>query len=190
VTSRTTTARQFRKLVGGHVHIQSPFCEGLQAKCALERDEAGPLADRTLGDIQSSGERDLRTAEVCECSSFQHGCALYSMLNSQGKHAKPLYPYASGRMETMGDRIRQLRNARALTQEGLGRLVGVTKSAVSQWEDGSTKNLKLETFLRVCEALKTDAEYLIWGADRAAAGPGGVLRRVWKPKPGPKSSGT
>jgi transcriptional regulator with XRE-family HTH domain len=88
-------------------------------------------------------------------------------------------------METMGDRIRQLREARGLTQQQLGALVGVTKSAVSQWEDGSTKNLKLETFLRVCEVLQTDAEYLIWGPDRGAA-TRGVGKRVWKPKPAPK----
>jgi DNA-binding XRE family transcriptional regulator len=107
------------------------------------------------------------------------------MLNTQVKDAVPTSTYAFGCMETMGDRIRQLREARGLTQQQLGALVGVTKSAVSQWEDGSTKNLKLETFLRVCEVLQTDAEYLIWGPDRGAA-TRGVGKRVWKPKPAPK----
>jgi transcriptional regulator with XRE-family HTH domain len=70
-------------------------------------------------------------------------------------------------METMGDRIRTLREARKLTQEGLAKAVGVTKSAVSQWEGGSTKNIKLETFLGLLGVLRTDYEYLVYGAERA-----------------------
>jgi transcriptional regulator with XRE-family HTH domain len=104
------------------------------------------------------------------------------MLNLEVKDAVPSVPYA-GHMDTMGDRIRQLRAARNLTQEQLAKLAGVTKSAVSQWENGSTKDLKLKTFLLVLEALSTDANYLIWGADR---GPGGSANsgryRALRPK--------
>jgi len=88
----------------------------------------------------------------------------------------------------MADRVRALRIARGMTQEQFGKLVGVSKSAVSQWEDGSTKNIKLATFLRVVEVLHTDANYLIWGEGRTPAGGGAppgkqkVLR--------PKTSGT
>lgn len=82
-------------------------------------------------------------------------------------------------METMGDRIRQLRKARNMTQEEFAKAVGVTKSAVSQWEDGSTKNLKLDTFLRVLDTLGTDAEFLIFGPER-----GGAAKRTWKSKTG------
>lgn len=89
------------------------------------------------------------------------------MLNVAVKDAEPLYPYAEQRMETMGDRIKTLREARRLSQEALGKLVGVTKGAVSQWESGSTKNIKLQTFLALLEVLRTDYEYLVYGADRA-----------------------
>ena len=106
------------------------------------------------------------------------------MLNLKVKDAGPSVAYAVALMETMGDRIRQLREARRLTQEQLAKAVGVTKSAVSQWEDGSTKNIKLATFLLLLEALMTDAEFLIWGPDRGAS------RKVWKGKPGQKPSGT
>ena len=113
------------------------------------------------------------------------------MLNRRVKDAGRTVAYAGPVMETMGDRIRQLRNARGYTQEELGRLVGVTKSAVSQWEDGSTKNLKLETFLRVCDALKTDAPFLIWGPDRGGRGGGAGHpgRKIWR-RADPESSGT
>lgn len=91
------------------------------------------------------------------------------MLNRRVKDAAPAVTYAS-LMEVMGDRIRRLRIARGLTQEEFGRLVGVSKSAVSQWESGSTKNIKLETFLHVLEVLHTDAGYLIWGDERGRSG--------------------
>jgi transcriptional regulator with XRE-family HTH domain len=103
------------------------------------------------------------------------------MLNRKVKYAVRSVAYADVVMETMGDRIRQLRKARNLTQEQFAKAVGVTKSAVSQWEDGSTKNLKLATFLLVLETLGTDAEFLIWGPDR-----GGAAKKAWRPRSGQK----
>ncbi len=41
----------------------------------------------------------------------------------------------------MGDRIKQLRLAKGITQEELGKIVGVKKAAVQKWESGMTKNL-------------------------------------------------
>lgn len=90
------------------------------------------------------------------------------MLNPLVKDAGPVVAYAS-RMETMGDRIRQLRVARGLTQPELAELCGVTKSAVSQWEDGSTTDIKLIPFLKLLDTLKTDGRYLVYGEDRGPA---------------------
>jgi transcriptional regulator with XRE-family HTH domain len=98
------------------------------------------------------------------------------MLNAQVKDALPTYAYAVRPMETMGDRIKALRQARRLSQEGLGNAVGVTKSAVSQWEGGATQNIKLKTFLALLEVLRTDYEYLVYGADRAPVPPRGGRR--------------
>jgi transcriptional regulator with XRE-family HTH domain len=91
------------------------------------------------------------------------------MLNPQVKDAVPQVSYA-GRMETMGDRLKRLRIARGYTQPEFAKLVGVTKSAVSQWEDDSTKNLKLTTLARVLDVLGTDLQYLVWGEKRGPAG--------------------
>lgn len=66
----------------------------------------------------------------------------------------------------MGTRIRVLRNAKFLTQEELGDLVGVTKGAVSQWEGDKTENIKLQTFLRLLDVLGTKFEYLIFGVGK------------------------
>lgn len=103
------------------------------------------------------------------------------MLNCLVKDAGLSVLYAV-HMETMGDRIKQLRIARGLTQPALGELCGgVTKSAVSQWEDGSTENIKLKTFIRLCEVLQTDPQYLIWGADRSPTGAPGAASRLRRP---------
>ena len=103
------------------------------------------------------------------------------MLDRLVKHPRPSAEYYPA-METMGDRIRVLREARGLTQAALGRLVGVTKSAASQWELGQTANIKLAPFLKLIEALGTTYEYLLFGAARnvpKGAGRASMERKIW-----------
>lgn len=88
------------------------------------------------------------------------------MLDEHVKDADKVTAYAASRMETMGERIKRLREASNLTQPELGEAVGVSRSAVAQWEDGSTENIKLQIFLRLCEVLNTDPHYLVWGPER------------------------
>lgn len=108
-----------------------------------------------------------------EDSSFAHKHQKYSMLNLQVKNAVPAVPYAVLYMDTIGSRIRQLREARGWTQEQFAKLVGVTKSAVSQWENDATKNLKLVTFLKVVEVLHTSTDYLVQGTKKPSRMPVG-----------------
>lgn len=95
------------------------------------------------------------------------------MLNLPVKDARLPFSYALPHMgtEMMGDRIRVLREAKGYTQEKLGELVGVSKSAVSQWELGGVANIKLKTFLALCDVLGTTPQYLIWGPERTAPPP-------------------
>lgn len=88
----------------------------------------------------------------------------------------------AGPVETMGERIKTLREARGLTQEQLGKAVGVTKGAVSAWETGNAQNVRLVTFLKLLDVLRTDYEYLVYGAGRAphSAQPSLPLRRTLK----------
>lgn len=90
------------------------------------------------------------------------------MLDRRVNDAVPDVPYAE-RMETIGDRIKRRRLEQGMTQLQLAQVAGVTKGAVSQWELGGTKNLKLDVFLKVCEALHTTPEYLVSGTTRGGA---------------------
>jgi transcriptional regulator with XRE-family HTH domain len=69
--------------------------------------------------------------------------------------------------QAIGDRIRQARQDQNLTQEQLADAVGVTRSAVAQWETGRagqvTGNLS-----RVAAVLEVGVEHLMFGEDKAA----------------------
>lgn len=54
-------------------------------------------------------------------------------------------------MADIGKYIKQMRNEKKLTQEELGKLLGVQKAAVQKWESGAVKNLKRETLKKLSE---------------------------------------
>jgi transcriptional regulator with XRE-family HTH domain len=70
-------------------------------------------------------------------------------------------------LERIGARIAQARRARGWTQEQLAALVGVSRSAVAQWETGRagqvTSNLS-----SIAAALNVGVEHLIQGEDKRA----------------------
>ena len=69
----------------------------------------------------------------------------------------------------IGDRLRTARRDRGLTQDQLADQIGVSRSAVAQWETGRagqvTGNLS-----RIAEVLDTNVEFLMLGTDKHAAG--------------------
>lgn len=79
--------------------------------------------------------------------------------------------------DTMGDRIKNLRVARGLTQETLGEILGVTRAAVSQWERGGAQDIKLATFLALCEFFGTTPDYLVFGPEAPGRDNGGRFGR-------------
>jgi transcriptional regulator with XRE-family HTH domain len=90
------------------------------------------------------------------------------MIDRHVNDAVPDVPYAIP-MESMGERIRRLREGQNLTQLQLAKICGVTKAAVSAWELGSTKNIKLEPWMKLIAALHTTAEYLLKGEKPSSA---------------------
>lgn len=64
----------------------------------------------------------------------------------------------------VGGRIRQEREALGLTQTEVGAAAGVTKGAVSAWESGNTKNLRLENLFAIADKLKVNGRWLAIGS--------------------------
>lgn len=66
-------------------------------------------------------------------------------------------------METLGDRIKQERLAKKMSQEELGNQIGVGKSSVSQWENGLTKKMDGLNIVMTAKALGVSPEWLALG---------------------------
>jgi len=62
------------------------------------------------------------------------------------------------RMDILGKMIKAARKARNLTQEELGRLVGVQKAQISKLES-SANSAKIDTILKVFKALKAEINF-------------------------------
>jgi len=66
--------------------------------------------------------------------------------------------------KTVGQRIRELRQERGLTQDQLATLCEVSRSAVAQWETDRAGQLR-GNISRIAAALATTVAYLLDGAD-------------------------
>jgi transcriptional regulator with XRE-family HTH domain len=71
----------------------------------------------------------------------------------------------------VGGRIRTARRARGMTQEGLAVAIGVSRSAVAQWETGRAGQLR-GNLARIGAALGVSAAYLMEG-EQPGFGAGG-----------------
>lgn len=68
---------------------------------------------------------------------------------------------------TPGDRIRQLRKEHKMTQEDLGKIIGVQKAAIQKYEKGTVKNIKRASLIKLAEVLGTTPEYILgWDAPK------------------------
>ena len=63
-------------------------------------------------------------------------------------------------MDLMGKAIKQARIERKLTQEALGKLIGVQKAQISKLESNAS-NVTIDTLMRVFSALKAKVTFLV-----------------------------
>jgi DNA-binding transcriptional regulator YiaG len=154
--------------VGAHVELCGPRARNL----------LGPFADGGPANAEHASDFYLRAAEELNHVTLTHGGGRYRIGNRQVNDGKPVSAgellSMEEREETMGERIRRLREAKNLTQPALARLLtsmgassALGKAAIHKWESGDTKNMQNATFILLCQALATDAPYLLWGPDRA-----------------------
>jgi len=67
----------------------------------------------------------------------------------------------------IGLRIRNLRRERGITQDELAQQVGVSRSAVAQWETGRTGQIT-GNLSRIADVLDASVEFLVYGGDKQA----------------------
>lgn len=78
-------------------------------------------------------------------------------IGKTGTEERDEYEYEL-RMEVLGKMIKAARQERNLTQEELGRLVGVQKAQISKLEN-STNSAKIDTIIKVFTALKAEIHF-------------------------------
>ena len=66
-----------------------------------------------------------------------------------------------------GGRIRTARRDRGWTQDELAEAVGVSRSAVAQWETDRAGQIRAN-LTRIADVLEVSVEYLLYGEDRLA----------------------
>lgn len=68
----------------------------------------------------------------------------------------------------IGEKIKQLRLEKGLTQEELGLILGVKKAAIQKYESGQVQNLKMDTIKKLCETFnKFPAHFIYDDFDKA-----------------------
>jgi len=81
------------------------------------------------------------------------------LIGQVGTPKRDLFEYEL-QMDLIGKAIKQTRQERNLTQEELGRLIGVQKAQISRLEN-HTSNVTIDTLLKVFTALKAKVKLQI-----------------------------
>jgi HTH-type transcriptional regulator/antitoxin HipB len=95
------------------------------------------------------GNKELKTYSLAEMKDKHIG--------KVGTQERDEYEYEL-RMDVLGKMIKTARQERNLTQEELGRLVGVQKAQISKLEN-SANSATIETILKVFKALKAEINF-------------------------------
>lgn len=69
---------------------------------------------------------------------------------------------------SLGERVRELRERKGLSQTELAQAIGKQMLAVSQIERGKTESPRSDTLTGLAEALETSVDYLLYGHDLPA----------------------
>lgn len=67
---------------------------------------------------------------------------------------------------TLGERLKQLRLEKGLTQEQLGKIVGLQKQAIWKYENGNVKNMKASSIKTLAEFFNVSPSYLMGYSDQ------------------------
>lgn len=73
-------------------------------------------------------------------------------------------------MSTLDQRITEARKGQGLSPSELAKAIGVTGAAVSRWENGQVKNLRMDHLFDIARLLKVNPEWLATGNGRKQVG--------------------
>ena len=99
----------------------------------------------------------MKTAEKLKVYSFDE--IKDEMIGRKGTPKRDEYEFEL-KLELLGDMIKTARQERHLTQEQLGKLVGVQKAQISKLEHNAN-NVTVETILKVFTALKAKVNFKV-----------------------------
>lgn len=98
--------------------------------------------------------------DALDCNHSYHDNANHSFVSTCN----------DGYMESIGKRIRALREKAGFSQDELAQRVSVSRVAVTKWESGETANIKLHNLEKLKATLRVSFDELIQGRPT----PGGV----------------
>ncbi len=81
------------------------------------------------------------------------------LIGKLGSKERDLFEYEL-QMDLIGKAIKQTRQERKLTQEELGKIIGVQKAQISRLENNPS-NVTIDTLLRVFKALKAKVKFQV-----------------------------
>lgn len=82
-----------------------------------------------------------------------------TLIGKKGTPDRDIFEYEL-QMDLIGKAIKQTRKERNLTQEELGKLIGVQKAQISRLESNAS-NVTMDTLLRVFSALKAKVKFQV-----------------------------
>jgi len=77
------------------------------------------------------------------------------------------YALMAAEQETMGERLRRLRQVKGWSLAQAAKAWGTSRTAVWKAEKGETLHIHYPTLERIAEAYGTDVPYIVWGPDRS-----------------------
>ena len=61
----------------------------------------------------------------------------------------------------MGEKIKELRESKGISQYRLAELTGINRSTINRNDNGSIQKISFDNLLKICEALEIDIKEII-----------------------------
>ena len=61
----------------------------------------------------------------------------------------------------MGEKIKNLRESKGISQYRLAELTGINRSTINRYESGIIQKISFDNLLKICEALEIDIKEII-----------------------------